>query len=97
MRRPRNEQTRPDRFASPREWIIQIRSQKVVDLTFQSLRDTLAQGDRVELRGLGTFAVKEYDAYQGRNPKTGEAINVKPKKLPFFKVGKEFKKRLNSK
>ena len=49
----------------------------------------LVEGDRVEIRGFGSFKVKDYDAYQGRNPKTGEVIQVGQKKLPFFKVGKE--------
>jgi integration host factor subunit beta len=54
----------------------------------------LAAGDRIEIRGLGSFVIKEYDSYTGRNPKTGQPITVKPKKLPFFKVGKELKERV---
>ena len=57
---------------------------------------TMAQGDNVEIRGFGSFKVREYDPYTGRNPKTGEKIEVKSKKLPYFKVGKELAKRLNS-
>jgi integration host factor subunit beta len=68
----------------------------IVNLTFQSMTNTLAHGDRVEIRGLGSFVVRKYRAYKGRNPKTGEVIKVKRKKLPFFKVGKELKDRVNS-
>ena len=63
----------------------------VVDLFFDNMADVLARGDRVEIRGLCSFYVKEYDAYTGRNPKTGEKVKIKPKKLPFFKVGKELR------
>jgi integration host factor subunit beta len=54
----------------------------------------MVRGDRVEIRGFGSFKIKSYGAYEGRNPKTGEIIKVKPKKLPFFKVGKELKERV---
>jgi integration host factor subunit beta len=59
------------------------------------MTDALAKGDNIEIRGFGSFSVKEYGTYYGRNPKTGEKIKVKPKKLPFFKVGKELKERVN--
>ncbi len=68
-----------------------------VDLTFQIMGDTLAHGDRTEVRGLGTFTVGEYDEYRGKNPKTGKRIKVLPKKLPFFKVGKELEERVDFK
>jgi integration host factor subunit beta len=55
----------------------------------------MVQGGRIEIRGFGSFVVKEYQAYQGRNPKTGDKISVPPKKLPFFKVGKELKERID--
>lgn len=57
--------------------------------------DALAEGDAIEIRGFGSFVVKEYASYFGRNPKTGAKIQVPPKKLPFFKVGKELKERVN--
>ena len=57
--------------------------------------DALARGDRVEVRGLCSFYVKEYKDYVGRNPKTGEKVAIKPKKLPFFKAGKELRARVN--
>ncbi|MCG6979797.1 MAG: integration host factor subunit beta [Deltaproteobacteria bacterium] len=69
----------------------------VVNVVFDSMSDSLAKGDRVEIRGFGSFKVKSYDSYQGRNPKTGEIIQVKQKKLPYFKVGKEMKERVDSK
>jgi len=67
----------------------------VIDLIFDKMSETLARGERVEVRGLCSFYVKEYDAYTGRNPKTGEKVKIKPKKLPFFKAGKELKDRVN--
>jgi integration host factor subunit beta len=59
------------------------------------MADSLAKGDRVEIRGFGSFKVKSYNSYQGRNPKTGEIIQVREKKLPYFKVGKEMKERVD--
>jgi len=67
----------------------------VVNLFFNEMIDALANGDRVEIRGLCSFYVKKYKAYTGRNPKTGEQVKIKPKKLPFFKCGKELKERVN--
>lgn len=67
----------------------------VVDLFFESMSEALAKGDRVEIRGLCSFYVKEYKSYQGRNPKTGESVEVAPKKLPFFKCGKDLKERVD--
>jgi integration host factor subunit beta len=65
----------------------------VVDLFFNEMANALAEGDRVEIRGLCSFYVKKYKAYAGRNPRTGEKVKIKPKKLPFFKCGKELKER----
>jgi integration host factor subunit beta len=67
----------------------------VVDLFFDQISTALANGDRVEIRGLCSFFVKEYKSYQGRNPKNGEAVTVASKKLPFFKIGKELKERVD--
>ena len=67
----------------------------IVDLFFDSMSEALAKGDRVEIRGLCSFYMKKYKAYAGRNPKTGEKVKVKPKKLPFFKIGKELKDRVD--
>ena len=67
----------------------------VVDLFFNEMANALAEGDRVEIRGLCSFFVKEYKSYQGRNPMTGERVQVVPKKLPFFKCGRELKRRVD--
>ena len=67
----------------------------IVDLFFDKISSALSEGDRVEIRGLCTFFVKEYESYNGRNPKTGETVNVVPKKLPFFKCGQELKRRVD--
>ena len=71
-------------------------AEAVVNLIFEKMRDTMVEGGRIEIRGFGSFVVKEYEGYQGRNPKTGEPIPVPPKKLPFFKVGKELKERIDT-
>ncbi len=67
----------------------------VVNLFFDEMSNALANGDRVEIRGLCSFYVKQYKAYTGRNPKTGEEVQIKSKKLPFFKCGKELKERVD--
>lgn len=71
------------------------KSEEIVNIIFNSMAETLAKGGRIEIRGFGSFVVKDYKAYVGRNPKTGELIEVKPKKLPFFKVGKELREKVN--
>ena len=70
-------------------------AETAINLFFDKMADALAQGERVEIRGLCSFYVKEYRSYTGRNPKTGEQVKIKPKKLPFFKVGKELKERVD--
>jgi len=69
---------------------------EVVKTVFNSMATALTKGDRVEIRGLGSFKVKHYDGYTGHNPKTGKPIKVKPKKLPFFKCGKELKEMVDT-
>ncbi len=76
--------------------ITQAKAEEVVDLFFNSITETLAQGDRVEIRGFGAFTVRDYKSYKGRNPKTGEQIVVPPKRLPFWKTGQELKQRVDS-
>ena len=66
-------------------------AEKVVNLFFDTIANALVNRERVEIRGLCTFFVKEYGSYTGRNPKTGQRIKIKSKKLPFFKPGKELK------
>lgn len=68
---------------------------KIVEIFFNSMTDALADEDRVEIRGLCSFYVKQYKSYIGRNPKTGEKVPINPKQLPFFKSGKELKERVN--
>jgi integration host factor subunit beta len=68
-----------------------------VNLFFGSIKESLAAGDRVEIRGFGSFHVKKYEGYTGRNPKTGDSIEVQPKKLPVFRAGKELKNLVDQK
>jgi integration host factor subunit beta len=69
---------------------------KVVRIFFDNMANAMSRGERVEIRGLCSFFVKDYKSYTGRNPKTGEKVVIKPKKLPFFKSGKELKERVDS-
>ncbi|MBI3399290.1 MAG: integration host factor subunit beta [Deltaproteobacteria bacterium] len=68
----------------------------IVDAIFDNMTYTLVKGGKIEVRGFGSFKVKEHKARKGRNPKTGEGIEIPTKKTPFFKVGKELKERVNS-
>ena len=68
---------------------------KVVQIFFEYMADAMTRGERVEIRGLCSFYVKDYKSYVGRNPKTGEKVTIQPKKLPFFKSGKELKERVD--
>ncbi len=67
----------------------------VVTTFVDCMKESLLSGERVEIRGFGSFKVKEYEGYTGRNPKTGTSVDVKPKRLPFFRAGKELKEYLN--
>jgi len=71
-------------------------AEAVVKLFFNEISNSLAKGDRVEIRGLCSFYVKHYKAYTGKNPKTGVPIRVESKKLPFFKCGKELRERVDN-
>ena len=71
------------------------KAEEVVNTVFGDMEKALTNGERVEIRGFGSFKVKQYEGYKGRNPKTGEMITVARKKLPFFKVGKELKERVD--
>lgn len=68
----------------------------ITNTIIDAMSDSLARGESIEIRGFGSFVVKEYDSYTGRNPKTGEKIQVSPKKLPFFKVGKDLREQVNA-
>ncbi len=67
----------------------------IVDTVLGGFTNTLKEGGRIEIRGFGSFSVRKYGAYTGRNPRTGKQIKVGEKRLPFFKVGKELKDRVN--
>ncbi|MCK5808907.1 integration host factor subunit beta [bacterium] len=72
-------------------------AEKCVAIVWESIQDALTQGERVEIRGFGSFSVKHFDAREGRNPKTGESIKIEPRSLPRFKAGKDLKDRINHK
>ena len=81
-----------------RDIVVLLRkTEEIVDKFFETMSKALSSGDRIEIRGFGTFEVREYAGYTGRNPKTGEEKAVLPKKLPFFRVGKDFKEKVNRK
>ena len=71
-------------------------AEMVIHETFSAMAKTLKSGGRIEIRGFGSFEVRGYDGYNGRNPLTGQEVIVKSKKLPFFKVGKELKERIKT-
>ncbi len=75
--------------------LTKLEAAAVVNLFFNEMANALANGDRVEIRGLWSFYVKKYKAYAGRNPRTGEPTRIKSKKLPYFKSGKELKERVD--
>ena len=67
----------------------------IVNTILETMTDVLAQGKGIEIRGFGSFSVKEYEGYEGMNPRSGEKVKVQPKKLPFFKVGKDLREKVN--
>jgi len=71
-------------------------AEDIVNTVFKEMEKSLIRGSRIEIRGLGSFKIKQYDSYNGRNPKTGKIIKVEGKKLPFFKVGRELKYRADN-
>lgn len=75
--------------------ITRVKAETVVNTIFDSMVEALMRDDRIEIRGFGSFVNRYYEPYKGRNPRTGEIINVDEKKLPFFKVGKELKDEIN--
>lgn len=75
----------------------QSEAEVAVGVFFDAMTNGLQDSNRVELRGFGSFAIREYQGYLGRNPRTGETVNVPPKRLPFFKVGKELRIAVNKK
>ena len=85
------------KIADENPHLTQRHVERIVNTVFDEIIDALAKGDRVELRGFGAFSVKARDARTGRNPRTGEAVEVEDKKVPFFKTGKLLRDRLNDK
>ena len=71
------------------------RAEVVVNTIFDAMVESLRDGEGIEIRGFGSFTVRQYKAYEGRNPRTGKVVHVPPKRLPFFKVGKELRERVN--
>ena len=80
---------------SQKENIPVYAARTIVDLFFEAMKEALERGERVEVRGFGSFRVKSCRSYKGRNPRTGETVEVPPKRLPFFKVGRELKEMVN--
>jgi len=80
---------------SEKENLSEINAFEIINLIFDGFTDALKKGGRIEIRGFGSFSVRKYGGYTGRNPKTGAKTEVGAKKLPFFKVGKELKERVN--
>jgi len=78
-----------------RTTITRSRAEAVVSCVFDAMADALKNGEGIEVRGFGSFTVRQYKPYDGRNPKTGEAVHVASKRLPFFKVGRELKETVN--
>ncbi|MFN3822927.1 MAG: integration host factor subunit beta [Pseudorhodobacter sp.] len=83
------------KIADENPHLTQRHVERIVHTVFEEIIEALARGDRVELRGFGAFSVKARDARTGRNPRTGEAVEVEDKKIPFFKTGKALRDRLN--
>lgn len=79
-----------------RSQLTKARAELVVNCVFESMTEALQQGEGIEIRGFGSFTVRPYKAYSGRNPRTGAPVPVPPKRLPFFKVGKELKELVNN-
>ncbi len=75
--------------------VSKAKAEAVIDILVGAMSDALARGDRVEIRGFCSIFVKEYKGYTGRNPKTGVPVRIPPKRLPFFKCGKELKERVD--
>ena len=75
--------------------LTKVEASKIVSIFFEQMAGALEKGDRVEIRGLCSFYVKDYEGYTGRNPKTGETVEIAPKKLPYFKCGKELRERVD--
>jgi integration host factor subunit beta len=80
---------------SEKEGLREQEAFEIVNMVFSGFTETLRKGGRIEIRGFGSFTVRDYPPYLGKNPKTGKRVEVDSKKLPYFKVGKELKERVN--
>lgn len=85
------------RLAEKIDGLTHKEAEVIVNTIFGSMKDALLRGERIEIRGFGSIKVKDYKSYKGRNPKTGEQIHVPEKRLPFFKVGKELREKVDKK
>ena len=85
-----------NKILAEKEGISQKKAKRIIDTMFRTMAESLKASERVDIRGFGTFKVKQYEGYTGRNPKPGESVDVKRKKLPCFKVGKALKERVNN-
>ncbi len=86
-----------EKLAEKMKSLSQKDAELVVNTIFESMTEALATGDRIEIRGFGSFQIRERRSREGRNPRTGDKVNVEEKKVPFFKVGKELKERVDRK
>ena len=80
-----------------KENLTERQAAEIINLIFKGFTDTMKKGNRIEIRGFGSFIVREYKSYKGRNPKTGKKIDVRQKRLPYFKAGKEMKGMVDTK
>lgn len=84
-----------EKIAEKMEGLSKKQVEVIVETVFDSIKDALAKGGKVEIRGFGNFRLRNRNARKARNPKTGESVSVPPKKVPFFKVGKELREMVN--
>ena len=83
------------RHVAEEQKLSRARAEAIVNEVFQCIEEALGRDERVEIRGIGSFETRRYGAYKGRNPRTGDSVAVRPKRLPFFKVGKALKDMIN--
>ena len=86
-----------EQLAEKNTWLTRKDSEMIVNLVFDSISDALKRGEKVEIRGFGSFTVRERGAREARNPKSGDVVKIPAKKTPFFKTGKELRERVNVK
>jgi integration host factor subunit beta len=78
-----------------KENLTEVNATRIVNIIFDGFKDALVKGDRIEIRGFGSFVMRDYGSYAGRNPKTGEVVEVRSKRATYFKVGRELRGRIN--